>query len=215
MLNLISYRFSRDDLMLKPGRVSGQSALCLVYADTRAYQDALDSFGIVWGTTVQAVGPKAAIVTLTIDGVTRSASAEDTDLMSAEARAFKRACSAWGLGRYIYDLDLGFQPWDGKRFGQAAYQALTKALRAIETPQNAPQGDAVPPSEADDDLDKLNKHFHALGTELYGDMWGKVRQRNAKRVSGGRTDSSKDLTPDEIQTLINGMNQVKAKRLVA
>jgi hypothetical protein len=53
--------------------------------------------------------------------------------MSAEARAFKRACSAFGLGRYLYSIDLGFQPYDGKRFGQAAYAALDKALVALST----------------------------------------------------------------------------------
>lgn len=75
---------------------------------------------------------KTAIVTLTIDGVTRSASGEDTDFMSAEARAFKRACSAFGLGRYLYSVDLGWQPYDGKKFGQAAYTALDRALAQLD-----------------------------------------------------------------------------------
>lgn len=132
MTNLNNYRFAKSDLTLKPGKVSGQSALCLVYADSRAYQDALDTASVNWSTTITAVGPKAVIVALTLDGVTRSATAEDTDLMSAEARAFKRACSAFGLGRYLYDINLGFQPYDGKRFGQAAYAALDRALRALE-----------------------------------------------------------------------------------
>jgi len=144
MTNLTAYRFSHNDLTLKPGKVSGQSALCLVYADSRAYQDALDAASVNWGTTVQAVGPKAAIVALTIDGVTRSATGEDTDLMSAEARAFKRACSAFGLGRYLYSIDLGYQPYDGKRFGQAAYAALDKALATLGTPRLLTTGDAQP-----------------------------------------------------------------------
>ncbi len=132
-MNLNSYRFSQSDLTLKPGKVSGQSALCLVYADSRAYQDALDAAGVVWATNIVAVTDKAAIVALTVDGITRSASGEDTDFMSAEARAFKRACSAFGLGRYLYNIDLGFQPYDGKHFGQAAYTALNKALAALDT----------------------------------------------------------------------------------
>src|SRR5215204_3640610 len=129
-MNLNSYRFPQPDLTLKPGKVSGQSALCLVYADSRAYQDALDAAGIVWATQITAVNDKTAIVSLTVDGIARSASGEDTDLMSAEARAFKRACSAFGLGRYLYNIDLGWQPYDGKRFGPAAYNALGKALAA-------------------------------------------------------------------------------------
>jgi hypothetical protein len=96
MANLNTYRFSQSDLTLKPGKVSGQSALCLVYADSRTYQDALDNAGVVWSTTVTAVNDKTAIVALTLDGITRSASGEDTDFMSAEARAFKRACVRLG-----------------------------------------------------------------------------------------------------------------------
>lgn len=143
MTNLAAYRFSRSDLTLKPGKVSGQSALCLVYADSRAYQDALDSASVTWGTNVVAIHDKAAIVALTIDGVTRSASGEDTDFMSAEARAFKRACSAFGLGRYLYSINLGYQPFDGKRFGQAAYAALDRAL-AENGPKMLTTGDTQP-----------------------------------------------------------------------
>jgi hypothetical protein len=134
MTNLTDYRFSKQDLTLKPGKVSGQSALCLVYADSRAYQDALDTLDVTWSTGIVAVNPTTAIVSLTINGCTRSASGEDSDFMSAEARAFKRACSAFGLGRYIYSIDLGFQPYDGKRFGQAAYTALDRALAALDAP---------------------------------------------------------------------------------
>ena len=134
MTNFIDYRFPKHDLTLKPGKVSGQSALCLVYADTRAYQDALDAAGVMWATTVTAVNDKTAIVALTVDSITRSASGEDTGFMSAEARAFKRACSAFGLGRYLYGIDLGFQPYDGKRFGQAAYDALDNVLAKLNAP---------------------------------------------------------------------------------
>lgn len=131
---LLDYRFPQSDLTLKPGKVSGQSALCLVYADVRAYQDALDLTEVCWSSSLVAVNATTAIVSLTVNGCTRSASGEDTDFMSAEARAFKRACSSFGLGRYLYGIDLGFQPFDGKRFGQAAYAALDKALAALTPP---------------------------------------------------------------------------------
>jgi hypothetical protein len=133
MTTLTAYRFAKEDLTLKPAKVVGERALCLVYADTRAYQDALDSSGVQWATTIQPVNDKTVIVALTIDGLTRSASGEDSDFMSSEARAFKRACSAFGLGRYLYAIDLGFQPYDGKKFAQAAYTALDKGLAALDT----------------------------------------------------------------------------------
>lgn len=143
MTTFTDYRFPVSDLTLKPGKVSGERALCLVYADSRAYQDALDGAGVTWGTTVTAVNATTAIVALTVDGVTRSASGEDTDFMSAEARAFKRACSAFGLGRYLYSIDLGWQPYDGKRFGQAAYAALDREL-AANGPKQLTTGDTQP-----------------------------------------------------------------------
>jgi hypothetical protein len=39
---------------------------------------------------------------------------------------------AFGLGRYLYSINLGWQPYDGKRFGQAAYTALDKALGQLD-----------------------------------------------------------------------------------
>lgn len=89
------------------------------------------------------------------------------------------------------------------------------------TPAKTPQRAPVPASEdvefmsGNDDLDKLHKHFHALGRELYGAQWNDVRARNVKRVSGGRTESSTELTADEVQMLVNGMNELKQKRQAA
>lgn len=143
MTNLLAYRFPVAELTLKPGKVSGQSALCLVYADSRSYQDGLDAAGVVWSSSITAVNDKTAIVTLSIDGVCRSASGEDSDFMSAEARGFKRACSAFGLGRYLYSIDLGFQSFDGRHFAPSAYTALQRALAALDstpTPEEVWQG---------------------------------------------------------------------------
>jgi len=136
MADFSTYRFPLSDLTLKPGKVSGQRALALVYADTRAYQDALDAAQVDWQTHITPVSLTAVVVQLTINGVTRSATGEDTDLMSAEARAFKRACSAFGLGRYLYSVDLGWQPFDGRQFAPAAYEALARAVGAKRTQQD-------------------------------------------------------------------------------
>ena len=104
----------------------GARGLMMPYADPRAYSDRLNSLFTPAGWTrkysVQASapiqrskrGPAAKIlvtceVTLTCIGTNSGTGEEWSDkenaLTGAEAQAFKRALSCFGLGRYLYDLD--------------------------------------------------------------------------------------------------------------
>ena len=100
-------------------------------------------------------------------------------------------------------------------------QSAPDATDATTTPddkaqgQKSPQGASVPASEGNDDLAKLHRHFHALGSELYGSQWENVRKRNVQRISNGKAESSNDLTPDQVQALVNGMKKLKERREVA
>jgi len=93
--------------------------LALAYAESRAYMERLDEcFGLGnWSCEVEVVDVLRATsqgeqdeitararLTVTNDGapVVREAIGTDTDFMSAESRAFKRACTALGIGRYLY-----------------------------------------------------------------------------------------------------------------
>jgi hypothetical protein len=49
------------------------------------------------------------------------------------------------------------------------------------------------------------KHLHALGKDFYGGDWDSNRHRLAKAISKGRTESSKDLTEEEADKLITGL----------
>jgi len=104
----------------------------VAYADPRAYTDRLNMLVSPqgWTRTYETVTMNnitrskrnAEIVTgkilvtckVTIDGLgTHSGTGEgwadeDNAMTSAEAQAFKRACSCFGLGRYFYDFDA---PW--------------------------------------------------------------------------------------------------------
>ena len=104
----------------------GTRGLMMPYADPRAYTDRLNSLftpaGWTRTYTVQASapvqrskrGPAAKIlvtcqVTIACIG-TNSGTGEDWSdkenaLTGAEAQAFKRALSCFGLGRYLYDMD--------------------------------------------------------------------------------------------------------------
>jgi cell division septation protein DedD len=121
---LLSAPFDAADVEFRVGATTKDKkrGMALVYADTRAYQKRLDEvFGPAgWSSSVEiqrAQDPKAepvAIATLTVNfpesdsWVTRQSSGTDENPMSAEARAFKRACSALGIGRYLYDSP---SPW--------------------------------------------------------------------------------------------------------
>ena len=102
------------------------------YADPRAYTDRLNAqvspqgwtrtYETVTMNNITRTKRNAEIVTgkilvtskVTIDGLgTHSGTGEewadeDNAMTSAEAQAFKRACSCFGLGRYFYDFDA---PW--------------------------------------------------------------------------------------------------------
>jgi hypothetical protein len=114
----------------KSGR-RGKQGLVLPYADARAYTDRLDELVTTAGWTdeysVQVVegfdrkrkGADKAVASakvlvvcrLTIFGLgVHSGTGEcwaddDNVLTSADAQAFKRACSDFGIGRYLYDID--------------------------------------------------------------------------------------------------------------
>ena len=84
---------------LKPGKV--------VDGGKRALDRVVGPEG--WEVSYQSLGERAVICRLTILGIIREdvgeAEANDPNAAtSAVAQAFKRACSAFGLGRYLYSL---------------------------------------------------------------------------------------------------------------
>lgn len=110
--------FPPDVVELKPGAVSEEKkrVLALAYVDARHYQARLDA--VVgpdgWMVQYKPWGDRAVICALSILGITREdvGEADKTDpnqATSAAMQAFKRACAAFGVGRYLYtDLPT---PW--------------------------------------------------------------------------------------------------------
>ena len=120
------------------------------YADPRAYTDRLNAlvspqgwtrnFETVTMNNITRTKRNAEIVTgkilvtrkVTINGLgTHSGTGEewadeDNAMTSAEAQAFKRACSCFGLGRYFYDID---PPWGRyRRKGPAEEGTLRRTV---------------------------------------------------------------------------------------
>jgi hypothetical protein len=98
-------------------------ALCVAYADPRVYFGRLDQIcGPANWSTELALGERGVVCRLTIFGVTRSAGGDypslSTDanaVTSAEAQAFKRACAAFGLGRYLYSMPQIWSAYDAAK----------------------------------------------------------------------------------------------------
>lgn len=153
----------------------------------------------------------------------------------AEAQAFKRASAMFGLGRYLYNLPTGWADFDpaSKRFTDKAKARLTGILvqhyrRATDTKtemaelfgEDAGQEEAKPTNGYHKDEEivvnpenaALFEEFDALGHDLYGEQWEQVCRRNVKRISGGSTQESRRLSPEQIQQLITGMMKVKSTR---
>ena len=143
--------FDPEVVEFKPGAVAktGDRALALAYVDSRAYQARLDEVDPTWSNTYAREYPEGRVVVtcaLTIAGVTRQAigecllsnvhldgstTVEENAATSAEAQAFKRACAAFGLGRYLYAVPQTWADYDStkRQFTPAAVQMLRALLR--------------------------------------------------------------------------------------
>lgn len=140
----LSRPFAQRVIEVKPGALTKDKAraLAMPYADLRVYQHRLDS--VVgpegWSPSYQ-MSARGVVCALTILGVTKSAigdypadASDENAATSAEAQSFKRACSAFGLGRYLYRLPQVWGDYDDQKrqFKDPAalvwqmYQALPK-----------------------------------------------------------------------------------------
>lgn len=108
--------FAYTQIELKPGALTKNReeprCLAMPYADMRTYEARLDeAVGLEhWSTSYQMTA-RGVVCALTICGVTKSGigdypadAGDENAATSAQAQAFKRACSAFGLGRYLYNL---------------------------------------------------------------------------------------------------------------
>ena len=133
-------------------------AQALAYAEPRTYEDVLNRLCPGdWSCVFVPWGESRIICELSVHGVTRSSTGEfeeDKNAFAkgtvAEAQAFKRACSKFGLGRYLYELDTPWVDYDSAK----GRLLETPKLPAKFTPQSgktsvkSPANKAVPSSTA-------------------------------------------------------------------
>lgn len=127
--------FSARLVELKPQATTKDKrrALAVPFVDARAYQARLDRAAGPdgWNVSYRRLSDRAVVCRLTILGVTREdvgeAETEEFDRQSGEMRpnpnqatsaamqAFKRACAAFGLGRYLYSMPQRWGDYDSEK----------------------------------------------------------------------------------------------------
>ena len=123
LLEHLSQPFAKDDIAWRAGATTRdkKKAQALPYAEPRVYEDRLNEVCPGdWSVIFKPWGDTRLMCELTIYGVTRSSTGEFDDGKKnaiaegtvAEAQAFKRACSKFGLGRYLYEIPIQWVEYD-------------------------------------------------------------------------------------------------------
>lgn len=190
----LSEPFPNDLIKYRAGATTRdkKKAMALPYVDPRDYERRLDEVAPgEWAVDFEPWGQSRLICRLTIYGVTRASTgeAEEDDRAvavgtAAEAQAFKRACSKFGLGRHLYDGEAQWVAYDEQkrklletpkptppRQYASASQTRPSSRNASQaapnkTVQAAPSNNAPDPDEP---LDSKNAaEFHAHLKDKYG-----------------------------------------------
>jgi hypothetical protein len=200
-------------------------AQALPYVDPRDYERRLDEVCPgQWHVAFLPWGDNKVICNLSIAGITRASTGESSSDdfapgTSAEAQAFKRACSKFGLGRYLYDLPSPWMDYDGKKL--LATPTLPRQHRAT-TPQTAShQQTNYQAHDANHDSYPANEETlsreraQAMHREL-GKLGFKTEMHyvHAEHVTGKRIKSLTQLTDSEARGVYAFM-QREAERLQA
>ena len=198
-------------------------AQALAYAEPRVYEDRLnDVLGPDWSCRFITWGDQRFLCELTVTvanglggtrDVTRTSTGEfdSGDKVAqgtaAEAQAFKRACSKFGLGRYLYDLPATWVGYDEASRRLTETPSLPARFTA---PAARPEPRLLPPAEAKAEPVKpvqpepkrepllSARRADAMGRELEKlGFSGSEQRRLAERVLGHPVAGFSSLTEAE------------------
>jgi len=227
--------------LVKATSNDGRRGCIKPYADPRAYTDRLNQVFTTSGWTrqynVHTVSPVTRIkkdkpiqtgkvlvtCVVSIPGIgTHSGSGEEwaddeNAMTSAEAQAFKRACSCFGLGRYFYnfaeiwvDLDEYKQP---RQLPPLPVWALPEKVRsAAETRANgkSPNNGHAPVQKGPLDAnvtEKIEGYRKDLGNLLYSNILGSLaRVRSAREIPNQHAQQE---VLKWMESGVRGMTQVR------
>jgi hypothetical protein len=206
------------EVLFRAGSVSRDKkrAQALPYAEPRVYEDRLDEvLGPDWSCRFVSWGEKRLLCELSVrveDGagamreVVRTSTGEfgDQDKIaqgtSAEAQAFKRACSKFGLGRYLYDVPIAWVAYD------------ESGRRLTETPT---MPERFHPQPEPEEPVRLTAHRASLLHRELGKL-GTIASQEHQALAGealSRTvDGFTGLTEDEALRVLNHVKRVDHQR---
>ncbi len=219
--------FSPDEVMFRAGSVSRDKkrAQALPYAEPRVYEDRLNEvLGPDWSCCFITWGEQRLICELSVRvqdeagsvlEITRTSTGEfdSGDRIAqgtvAEAQAFKRACSKFGLGRYLYNVPITWVGYDeGRR-------------RLTETPtlpeRFYPQPEPVEPVSAQraKPTERLTAHRASLLHRELGRLTTIASQEHqalAGEALSRTVNGFTGLTEDEALLILNHARWVHTQR---
>jgi hypothetical protein len=219
--------FPAKDVMFRPGAPSPdrKRAQALPYAEPRVYEDRLNKvLGPDWSCRFKTWGDQRLICELTIqvtheDGtireITRTSTGEfdNGDKIAqgtvAEAQAFKRACSKFGLGRYLYDIPISWVGYDeGSR--RLTERPGPGGAALVKTTPTLPQRFHQQPEPV-----RLTAHRASLLHKELGRLSTITSQEHqglAGEALSRTVDSFTGLTDDEALRVLNHVRRVDHER---
>ena len=218
----LSQPFSAEFIQYRAGVVSRdkKTAQALPYAEPRVYEDRLNTVcPEAWSVSFAPWGERI-ICSLTIHSITRSSTGEsDQAGTTAEAQAFKRACSKFGLGRFLYSMNAPWVRYDAdKRRLAEQPRPLLPGSSAEPVSDSSPSGKTLPTSQqdnrpADDEL--LSKHrAHLLHRKLgeFSNILSREHTELASHVAEHPVESFTELCEKEARQLLAYARKVNDER---
>jgi len=216
LLEKLSQPFAVKDVFWRAGTVSRDKkrAQALPYAEPRIYDDRLNALcpGL-WSVSFKPWGDGRIICELTIGAenefggisyCTRASTGEENEGFApgtaAEAQAFKRACSKFGLGRYLYDVPIAWVAFDAEKRRLLETPALPERFHPQPEPVELVRLTATRASALHKELGKLETVASSEHHSLAGEALGRA------------VDSFTGLTEQEALEVLNHAKRVHAKR---
>ena len=212
----------------KPDKDNKFKAMALAYVEPRDYEDRLNAvFGLEWSCHFKEWGANKIICELTIQGHTRSSTGEANEGegfavgTAAEAQAFKRACSKFGLGRELYNYPKVWVEYDKVKkqliWGKTKKPYLAQQVQQQPTQQTITVEQVQPQVQAlkDDVLISQNDAaaLHKYLGSTYGN-WVKSSEHKylASLAMGREITSFTELTRSESKLVMEEVRETAAER---
>ena len=224
--------FPAEMVKFRPGSTSGDKkrAQALAYAEPRVYEDRLNEvLGPAWACRFIPWGDQRLLCELTItlqddaggvQELVRTSTGEfdsgDTIAKgtSAEAQAFKRACSKFGLGRYLYDLPVVWVGYDANNRRLTEIPGIPERFLPQPEPVTPPEPVRLTSSRASQLAPGTGQTAHHRLKRAFANRRRRTRSRGRKLYRTDRTRGPGGVEPrpqSRRQTLRRAPRQPRAE----